>query len=90
MLKRRQAFTASMTFLYKLTQGGNIREARQWAVTRAIGGLFPKKKTPMEELGLRVAREILKNESDEGKAAAILLLVGLDSAYNTVLAVSLP
>lgn len=41
----------------------------------------------MEALGFKVAQEVLKNEKKSGRAAAILLLTGLDSAYNTVLAV---
>jgi hypothetical protein len=40
----------------------------------------------MTALGYRVAGEVLQKESDTSKAATILLLTGLDSAYNVVLA----
>ncbi|KAF7560121.1 hypothetical protein G7046_g4030 [Stylonectria norvegica] len=92
LLKRRQAFTASMKFLFKLTQSGNIQEANRWAISRWTKNSleyllsFGKERNPMRELGFRVAQDILKHEKDAGKAAAILLLVGLDSAYNSVLA----
>lgn len=42
----------------------------------------------MSELGFGVAHEILKEDSDVGRAAARMLIVALDSAYNSVLAVS--
>ncbi|CAM1511037.1 Fc.00g085500.m01.CDS01 [Cosmosporella sp. VM-42] len=86
LLKRRQAFKTSMKFLFELTQEGHIKEANQWFLTRTLAGLFKAKKNPMEQLGFRVAQEIINNEGDFGRSAAILLLVGLDSAYNSVLA----
>lgn len=43
----------------------------------------------MVELGFRVAEMVLEHERDPGRSAAILLLNALDSAYNSVLAVSL-
>ena len=43
----------------------------------------------MVELGFKVAERVLKHERDPGRSAAILLLTALDSAYNSVLAVSL-
>lgn len=43
---------------------------------------------PMVELGFEVAERVLEHERDPGRSAAILLLIALDSAYNSVLAVS--
>ena len=40
----------------------------------------------MSELGFQVARRILKHERESGRATVILLLIALDSAYNSVLA----
>lgn len=88
LLKRRHDFKTSMAFLLDLTRRGSMREACKWSLTRVLGGLFGKKRSPMSALGFRVAQQILKNEKDEGRAAAILLLIGLDGAYNAVLAVS--
>ncbi|KAF5003805.1 hypothetical protein FDECE_9661 [Fusarium decemcellulare] len=93
LLKRRKAFKDSMAFLLKLTEQGNIREAGHWAPSRwTRNGLayllsFGRSTSnPMTALGFKVAREILRCEKNTGRAAAILLLTGLDSAYNTVLA----
>lgn len=41
----------------------------------------------MSELGFNVAQEVLKEDADVGRAAAKMLIVALDSAYNSVLAV---
>jgi hypothetical protein len=85
-----------MKFLYELTQGANILEASRWTVSRWVRGGFSyvwsfgkKIDNPMAKLGLNVAQQILEHEQDLGRAAAILLLIALDSAYNSVLAVSL-
>ncbi|KAH7258995.1 heme peroxidase-domain-containing protein [Fusarium redolens] len=90
LLKRRKAFRDSMGFLLKLTEEGNVKEAGRWKMTRWFGSVFGalggKKENYMEALGYRVATEIIEREHDTGKAAAILLLTGLDSAYNVVLA----
>jgi hypothetical protein len=93
MLKRRQAYKDSMNFLFELTKSGSISEANRWAVTklirRGLGTIFCRReKNPMRRLGLEVATTILKTERSAGKAAAVLLIVALDSAYNSVLAVS--
>lgn len=84
MLKRRVAFKNSMEFLCKLAERGNIKEASRWfpRIFGARGG------NPMNKLGKKVAGRVLTLEKDAGKAAAILLLAALDSAYNSVLAVS--
>ncbi|KAK3380521.1 putative prostaglandin G/H synthase 2/cyclooxygenase 2, pgh2/cox2 [Lasiosphaeria ovina] len=81
-MQRRQAFKTSMKKLIDLTQKGTIWEASQWDITRA---LFGKKPTnPMRELGDFVAKQVLDYEKDRSKAAAILLLICLDFAYNAV------
>ena len=99
MLKRRKAFKTSMEFLYKLAESGTIKRANRWTLTRGIRGAGrfflnllrgrPKSANYMETLGVSVAESILVDEKDTGRAAAILLLIALDSAFNSVLAVSL-
>jgi hypothetical protein len=86
--ERRQAFKASMNKLIDLTHKGTIWEARQWDITRALFGKQPS--NPMRELGDFVARQVLDYEKDRNKAAAILLLICLDFAYNAVVTVSDP
>ncbi len=95
LLKRRQAFKSSASFLFTLAKGGNAYEASRWTISRWVrdnlGALLSfgkKEKNPMRELGFRVAHDIFEIEKDSGKAAAILLLIALDSAYNSVIAVS--
>lgn len=86
-MQRREAFKSSMKTLIDLTQRGAIWETNQWDITRA---LFGKKQTnPMHELGVFVAKQVLDYEKDQSKAAAILLLICLDFAYNAVVSVSL-
>lgn len=75
-----------MKKLIDLTQKGTLWEANQWDITRA---LFGKKQTnSMHELGVFVAKQVLDYEKDQRKAAAILLLICLDFAYNAVVSVS--
>lgn len=75
-----------MKKLIDLTQKGTIWEVNQWDITTA---LFGKKETnPMHELGVFVAKQVLDYEKDQSKAAAILLLICLDFAYNAVVSVS--
>ena len=90
LLKRRAAFRSSMNFLYDLTTQANILEANRWTVVRwarkRLSVLFGRyTSNPMTELGFKVAQQILSHEKDTGRAAAVLLLVGLDTAYNSVL-----
>ncbi|KAH7018578.1 putative prostaglandin G/H synthase 2/cyclooxygenase 2, pgh2/cox2 [Microdochium trichocladiopsis] len=82
-MARRQAFQESMKFLIDLTRQGTIWEADQlWGLSRM---LFGKEETnPMHEMGVFVARQVLRYERDQSKAAAILLLICLDFAYNAV------
>jgi hypothetical protein len=89
LLKRREAFRSSMTFLYNLTRDGNILEANRWNITRGFLSMGKKDSNPMTKLGLKVAERVLEHEGDAGRSAAILLMIALDSAYNSVLAVSL-
>ncbi|KAK8067329.1 hypothetical protein PG997_014076 [Apiospora hydei] len=69
-MARRRAFKASMQTLIDLTQNGTIWEANH----------------RMHELGVFVAKQVLEYEKDQRKAAAILLLICLDFAYNSVIA----
>ena len=85
-MERRQAFKASMNKLIELTQNGTIWAASQWDITRALFGKRPN--NPMRELGDFVAKRVLAYEKDQNKAAAILLLICLDFAYNSVVSVS--
>lgn len=85
LLKRRTAFKTSVCFLERLTEQGNIAEANQSKWTHALFGR--ERRNPMTELGFRVAKRILAREKSTGKAAAVLLFMGLDLAYNSVLAV---
>ncbi|KAK6220812.1 hypothetical protein LQW54_001730 [Pestalotiopsis sp. IQ-011] len=82
-MARRQAFTTSMDKLIDLTHQGTVLGAccNPWS----IGGMFEKKNTnPMHELGLFVAKHVLGYVGDRSRAAAIMVLVGLDFAYNSV------
>jgi hypothetical protein len=89
LLKRRKAFRSSMTFLYDLTKNGNIWQANRWSITGGFLSMGKRDNNPMVELGFKVAERVLKHERDAGRSAAVLLMVALDSAYNSVLAVSL-
>lgn len=86
-MERRQAFKLSIQKLIDLTQKGSIWDGSQWEITKA---LFGRKDTnAMHQLGVFVAKQILEFEKDQSKAAAILLLICLDLAYNAVVSVSL-
>lgn len=75
-----------MKKLTDLAEKGTIWEAGQWDITRA---LFGKRQTnAMHDLGVVVAKQVLDYEKDQSKAAAILLLICLDFAYNAVVSVS--
>lgn len=88
LLKRRAAFRDSMKFLFELTKQGHIREANKFPLTQLVDSVFGPRKNTMEKLGLRIAHEVIHNEGEFEKSAAILMLIGLDTAYNSVLAVS--
>ena len=82
-----------MQFLFELAESGSVREANRYRITSFARGLLSGKvdshSNHVQDLGIAIARRILEQEPDTGKAAAILLLTALDSAYNSVLAVSL-
>lgn len=93
--KRRKVFKDSMKFLFELTlNNGNVAEANKFRLTRVVqslGSWFSKSaagdKNPMSELGFKLSEQVLQEQKgDVGKAAAILLLIALDSSYNSVLA----
>ncbi|KAI1329875.1 heme peroxidase-domain-containing protein [Xylariaceae sp. FL0255] len=89
MIRRHKDFKASMTFLYELTRNGHISQYTAWGrFMSAMGALWPfgKKPNAMKQLGLEVARDILISETNHDRAAAMLLLSGLDSAYHAVVA----
>ena len=89
LLNRRKAYRSSMNFLYDLTKNGNIWKANGWSFTRDLFSMGKKESNPMLKLGFEVAERVLQHEKkDAGRSAAILLLTALDSAYNSVLAVS--
>lgn len=88
LLKRRKAFKASIKFLYDLTLNGNIAEASRWTLSQVLFGRI--RENHMTQLGFEVAQHILKHEHTPSRAAAILVFVGLHTAYNSVLAVSVP
>ena len=89
LLNRRKAYRLSMNFLYDLTKNGNMWKANRWSVTRNLVSMGKKESNPMIQLGFEVAERVLEHENrDAGRSAAILLLTALDSAYNSVLAVS--
>ena len=97
LLKRRQAFRTSMNFLYELTLKSNVLEASRWTLSRwirqGLRALWSPRRggdNTMTKLGFEVAQVLLRHERDYERAAAILLLIALDSAYNSVLAVGLP
>ncbi|KAH7141556.1 putative prostaglandin G/H synthase 2/cyclooxygenase 2, pgh2/cox2 [Dactylonectria estremocensis] len=87
-MQRRLAFKTSMKKLIDLTQKGTIWEANQWQITRTWFG--KKQNNAMHKLGVFVAKQVLDYEKDQRKAAAILLLICLDFAYNAVVSVSDP
>ncbi|KAK0725844.1 heme peroxidase-domain-containing protein [Lasiosphaeris hirsuta] len=91
LLKRRKAFKSSMKFLFGLTLKGHVATANRFFLTRKLRDAgrfcFGIKWNSMERLGLEISQTILQHENYKaGRAAAILLLVGLDNAYNTALA----
>ncbi|GKT61021.1 LOW QUALITY PROTEIN: PSI-producing oxygenase C [Colletotrichum tofieldiae] len=82
-MARRQVFQKSVEFLIELARQGTIWEAKQMFGLSNM--LFGREKTnPMHQMGVFVARQILKHEPDQVRAAAILLLISLDFAYNAV------
>ena len=72
-----------MQKLIDLTESGNIKEANKWFSS------LDHSSSHIKKLGIKVAKSVLEREKDRGRAATILLLTALDSAYNSVLAVGI-
>jgi len=82
-MARRQAFQKSVKFLVDLTQQGTIWEANQiFGLSKMLFG--KEESNPMHDMGVFVAKQVLKYEPDRVRAAGILLLISLDLAYNAV------
>ena len=92
MLSRRAAFKKSMQFLYELTKSGNVRAVSGWSLSSLLSwyGKDDSPETKMKSFGMKIARSVLEQDRNMGKAAASLLLIALDGAYNSVLAVGIP
>jgi hypothetical protein len=82
LLKRREAFKNSIALLMDLTSRGTIAQAT--ALGSITAYFMGTTDNAMTELGRYISRKILAYESNTSKAAAILLLVCLDFAYNSV------
>lgn len=89
MLSRRAAFQTSMKFLYNLAESGNIRAARKFSLRSYFSknGTDESPETKMKDFGMKIAKSVLEQDKDAGRATATLLLTALDGAYNSVLAV---
>jgi hypothetical protein len=86
LLKRRQAFKTSIALLTDLASRGTIAQASQLGAIKAW--FMGSTENPMTRLGCSIAKDIMVYENNASKAAAILLLVCLDFAYNAVNSVS--
>ncbi|KAK6537517.1 hypothetical protein TWF694_011700 [Orbilia ellipsospora] len=84
--KRREAFKQSTEFLLELAKGGHIKDASAW-----LPFFRSSEDTPegyMRELGYKVAQKLVKHKTiakNTDEAAAVMLLIALDSVYNAVL-----
>lgn len=89
ILSRRAAFKTSMQFLFDLTESGNIRAASQFSFSSLFSwnGTDESPEAKMKSFGMRIAKSVLEQDKSAGRATATLLLVALDGAYNSVLAV---
>lgn len=89
MLSRRIAFNKSMQFLYDLAESGNIRAASKFSlwsyVARNVTDESPE--TRMKSFGMKIAKSVLEQDKGVGIAIATLLLIALDGAYHSALAV---
>ncbi|CCF37413.1 linoleate diol synthase [Colletotrichum higginsianum] len=82
-MARRTAFQKSVEKLIELARQGTIWEAKQ--LFGLSNMLIGKEETnPMHQMGVFVAKQVLKHEPDQTRAAAILLLISLDFTYNAV------
>ncbi|KAK2051536.1 linoleate diol synthase [Colletotrichum caudatum] len=86
-MARRRAFQKSVEFLIGLTTRGTIWEANQ--IFGLSNLLFGKEENnAMHRMGVFIARHVLRHEPNRVRAAAILLLISLDFAYNAVVSFS--
>ena len=92
MLSRRAAFKQSMRFLYDLAKRGNVKAVSRWSLSSLLSwhGKDESPETKVKSFGMKIAKSVLEQDKDIGRAAATLLLIALDGAYNSVLAVSIP
>ncbi|KAK6346772.1 hypothetical protein TWF696_006881 [Orbilia brochopaga] len=84
--KRREAFKHSVEFLIDLAKNGHVRAVSAWWPLWRMADNSPQ--GYMKELGYKVAEKIMKTKGfarNADEAAAIMLLVALDSVYNAVL-----
>ncbi|KAK6343416.1 hypothetical protein TWF730_011005 [Orbilia blumenaviensis] len=84
--KRREAFKKSADFLVGLAKNGHIKAASAWWPLWRSEDKRPE--AYMKELGYKVAQKLLGSKEiakNADEAAAIMLLIGLDSIYNAVL-----
>jgi hypothetical protein len=87
LLKRRKAFKKSMETLHGLVRHGYIGEANRYRVTRFFFSM--PRDNAMRKLGYEVAERVISHTPNVDQAASIMVLVGLNTAYNAVLSVSL-
>ena len=92
ILSRRTAFKNSMQFLYDLAKAGQVIAISRWSPSHLSSwyGKNDDAETKMKSFGIKIAQSVLGQNKDIGKAAASLLLIALDGAYNSVLAVRIP
>ena len=89
MLSRRAAFKKSMQFLYDLAESGNVRAAGKFSLS-TLFSWHDSDESPeakMKRHGMKIAKSVLTQDNGAGRATATLLLIALDGAYNSVLAV---
>lgn len=92
LLKRRKAFKDSMDFMLEQARK-SISSAKPWAIFSFLGSTskfaIDANKTSKENLteyGKAMMREVLRQEGGNvDKAAAAIVLIALDAAFNTVL-----
>lgn len=78
-----------MQFLYDLAKSGNIKAASKSSLSSFFSwnGTDESPEMKMKSFGMKIAKSVLEQDKDAGRATATLLLVAFDGAYNSVLAV---
>ncbi len=89
MLSRRAAFKTSLQFLYDLAESGNVRAASKFSFSDYFSknSTDESPETKMKSFGMKIVKSVLEQDKGAGRATATLLLIALDGAYNSVLAV---